>query len=58
VEDGLCTLFWLDPWFDKGTLKSKFNCLFDLSIRKMEIVSDMFLLGWGEGGSKGGCLLG
>jgi hypothetical protein len=51
VGDGLGTLFWRDLWLEGGTLKSRYNRLFDISINKMATVSDMFLSGWGEGGN-------
>jgi len=32
------------------TLKNRFNCLFELSDKKMAIVADMKHLRWGKGG--------
>jgi len=41
------TFFWWDPWL---VLKDRFSHIFYLSDNKLATVSDMFLLGWGEGG--------
>nr|ABD32438.2 RNA-directed DNA polymerase, related [Medicago truncatula] len=47
VGDGVGTFFWRDPLLEGGVLKDKFIRFFNLSDKKMEIVEDMFLLGWG-----------
>ena len=51
VGDEVGTLFWWDALLVEGTLKSKCMHLFYLSINKMATKSNMFLLGWGDGGN-------
>jgi len=39
------TLFWCDPWLDRGVSVDRISHLFVLANNKMAIVEDMFRLG-------------
>lgn len=50
IGGGAQTLFWWDPWIDGIVLKNISNHLYDLATNKMATVTEMYSLGWGEGG--------
>ena len=62
VGDGRDTLFWTDPWLERGPLAVRFKCLYDLSVFKNSMVREMFELGVvrevTRGVGEGGCGIG
>ena len=50
VGDGRTTMFWVDPWLGDIPLATPFARLFELSENKLATVSEMYTLGWEEGG--------
>ena len=50
VGDNTQTLFWWDQWIDCVAFRSSFNRIFDLADNKMAMVTEMYILGWGEDG--------
>ena len=54
VGDGRTTMFWEEPWLLDVPLAVSFSRLFELSENKGATVKEMFLLGWGRMGERGG----
>jgi len=50
VGNGFNTLFWLNRWVDDVPLRVRYRRLFDLSKNKLLTKTQMYDLGWDEGG--------
>jgi len=46
IGNGENTSFWSDPWLDGVVLRSRFWCMFELSVDPNVFVADMRRSGW------------